>query len=81
MNIPNAKPTLEKEQNGTYTCTCCGANFKPLPQSFHRFSPGPPRVVVAPLPRPTCGWCFQLGTHNSIGACERALGRMSRWMR
>lgn len=24
-----AKPTLEREPNGTYTCSMCGHNFKP----------------------------------------------------
>ena len=29
QDIPNAKPTLEREQNGTFTCTTCGHNFAP----------------------------------------------------
>ncbi len=24
---PPAKPTLEREQDGSVTCSCCGANF------------------------------------------------------
>lgn len=29
MNLPGslAKPTIEQEQDGTYTCSMCGCNF------------------------------------------------------
>lgn len=28
-DVPNAKPTLEPEQNGSLTCRTCGNNFYP----------------------------------------------------
>lgn len=28
-NIPHAQPTLEREQDGSYTCRTCARNFRP----------------------------------------------------